>query len=129
MRRISMVVGLHDYRRVTKSKEEWSWFKSWCDEFRNCLRKLIDTTTPNGFRKLLLVATEDGNLESILRRIELPSWIWLCSNNCSYSSLPSWIPMKNIRVLEVVGNKLKTLWQVESQVKTRFASVFIIFFF
>lgn len=85
-----------------KSDEEVTWFKNWCDEvLGNCLRKLIDPK-PYRVRKLQLVATEDRHLESILRRVESPNLTWLCWNNCPFSCLPPWIPMKNIRVLEVV---------------------------
>lgn len=135
MRGIRTVPRLIDY--YPESEEEWSWFKSCCK--RNCLRKLMDTTqycfrnctrklmdtTPYCFRNLQLVATEDGNLKSILRRVESPNLKWLRWNNCPYTCLPSWIPMKNIRVLEVGGNKLKTLWRAESQVKAR--SLFFLF--
>eukprot|EP00253_Pinus_taeda_P009561 PITA_09561 len=103
------------YYGIPESEEEWSWFKSWCDELLgNCLRKLIDRA-PYSFRNLQLVATEDGNLKSILRRVESPNLKWLRWTDCPYSCLPSWIPMENLRVLEVGGKKLKTLWQAESQ--------------
>nr|ABR17027.1 unknown [Picea sitchensis] len=117
VRGIRTVRGLSYFYHIREpeSDEELSWFKNWCDEvLGNCLRKLIDTT-PYRFRKLQLVATEDDHLESILRRVESPNLIWLRWNNCPYSCLPSWIPMKNIRVLEVVGTKLKKLWRAESQ--------------
>eukprot|EP00253_Pinus_taeda_P001263 PITA_01263 len=117
VRGIRMVRGLSYFYHIREpeSDEEVSWFKNWCDEvFGNCLRKLIDPK-PYRFRKLQLVATEDRHLESILRRVESPNLIWLRWNNCPFSCLPPWIPMKNIRVLEVVGIKLKKLWQAESQ--------------
>jgi len=41
----------------------------------------------------------------------------------------SWIPMKNIRVLEVVGAKLKILWRTESQVRAKAGFEFILFLF
>ena len=85
----------------------------------------MKSRTPNRFRKLQLIATVGGDLESILTRVETPNLIWLRWNNCPYSFLPSWIPMKNIRILELDGNKLKTLWRAESQVNA--ASVFIFF--
>jgi hypothetical protein len=52
---------------------------------------------------------------------EIPSWsseIDSSHRRCRYS-LPSWIPMKNLRVLEVVGCEiqLETLWNSESEVK------------
>lgn len=61
-------------------------------------------------------SVEDGLLERILGRVHSPNLIWLRWYNCPYSSLPSWIPMKNLRVLEVQGNELETLWQGELQV-------------
>eukprot|EP00253_Pinus_taeda_P005779 PITA_05779 len=122
VRGIRTVPGFVEYYKsseddeIPESEEEWSWFKS-CWK-RNCLRKLMDTT-PYCFRNLQLVATQDGNLKSILTRVESPNLKWLRWNDCPYSCLPSWIPMKNLRVLEVGGKKLKTLWQAESKVKAR----------
>jgi len=104
-------------RRFDSSFPEPSWLKCWCDEvFGNCLRKLIHPS-PYRSSNFQLIATEEDNLESILRRVESPNLIWLRWNNCPYTWLPKWIPMKNIRVLEVSGNKLETLWRAESQVK------------
>jgi Leucine-rich repeat (LRR) protein len=68
-----------------------------------------------GMMKLQFLDIEDGLLEPILRRVQSPNLIWLRWDKCPSSSLPSCIPMKNLRVLEVEGNELKTLWQSESQ--------------
>lgn len=57
-----------------------------------------------------------GHLEPILRRVHSPNLIWLRWRECPYYSLPSWIPMDNLRVLQVFGSVLKTLWQSKSQV-------------
>ena len=67
-------------------------------------------------RKLQLLEAEDGDLESIMTRVESPNLIWLRWNNCPYSRIPSWIPLRNLKALEVVGNKLKLLWRAESQI-------------
>jgi hypothetical protein len=67
-------------------------------------------------RKLQLVDTEGSLLERILMRVKSPNLIWLCWKECPYSSLPPWILMKNLRVLQVSGYTLETLWQHESQV-------------
>jgi hypothetical protein len=66
--------------------------------------------------KLQLVDTEGSLLEPILKRVKLSKLIWLRWKECPYSSLPRWIPMKNLRVLQVSGYTLKTLWELESQV-------------
>jgi hypothetical protein len=116
VRGIRTVPSLIDYDEIPESGERLSWFKSLCDKVLGNWRKLIDTT-PYRFRQLQLVATEDGHLKIILRRVESPNLIWVRWNNCPSACLPSWIPTKNMRVLQVVGNKLKTLWQEESQVK------------
>ena len=67
-------------------------------------------------RKLRLVDTEGSLLERIMKRVKSPALIWLRWKDCPCSSLPSWIPMKSIRVLELLGGALQTLWQQESQV-------------
>jgi Leucine-rich repeat (LRR) protein len=68
-----------------------------------------------GMKKLQLLDTEDGHLELILRRVRCPNLIWLRCYKYPYSSLPSWIPMQNLRVLNVAGSELETLWLRESQ--------------
>eukprot|EP00253_Pinus_taeda_P015958 PITA_15958 len=67
----------------------------------------VDVTT------LELLDTEDAILERILRRLEehVPSLIWLRWNKCPEPSLPSWIPLRNLRVLQVSGSELRTLWE------------------
>lgn len=71
--------------------------------------------TPYRFTNLQLLAIEDGHLNNIMRKVESFNLIWLRWKNCPYSCLPSWIPVKNIRVLEVAGSKLKIPWRPESQ--------------
>lgn len=67
-------------------------------------------------RKLQLVDSVSSLLERIMRGVKSPNLIWLRWRDCPYSSLPSWIPLKNLRVLQVSGSILETLWQQESQV-------------
>ena len=67
-------------------------------------------------RKLRLVDTEGSLLERIMKRVKSPALIWLRWKDCPYSSLPSWIPMKSLRVLELFGGAIQTLWKQESQV-------------
>eukprot|EP00253_Pinus_taeda_P001215 PITA_01215 len=63
-------------------------------------------------RKLhILDIEESGHLERFLRKVHFPNLIWLRWVKCCSSSLPSWIPLKNLR-----GNKLETVWESESQV-------------
>jgi Leucine-rich repeat (LRR) protein len=79
--------------------------------------ELVDALGVFDMRTLELVDTEDWILKSILRRpICCSSLIWLRWNKCPDASLPSLIPMKSLRVLQVSGTKLKTLWEDESQV-------------
>jgi Leucine-rich repeat (LRR) protein len=66
-------------------------------------------------RRLELLNTEGDLVDSILTKVQHPNLIWLRWNNCPYSSLPSSISMKKLRVLQVRGEKLKTLWENESQ--------------
>jgi Leucine-rich repeat (LRR) protein len=64
---------------------------------------------------LQLLSVEGSCVESILSFGQSPQLIWLCWYNCSYSYLPTWIPMKTLRVLKVKGDELETLWQDEYQ--------------
>jgi Leucine-rich repeat (LRR) protein len=62
-------------------------------------------------RGLQLLYIEDHRLErSILRRVESPNLLWLRWDNFPYLRLPSWIALKNLRVLKVDGFELKSLW-------------------
>lgn len=67
-------------------------------------------------KNLQLLATRD---ESVIRRVNSSNLLWLRWYNCTHSYLPSWTPLKNLRVLDVEGNKLDTLWQQNSQVKAK----------
>eukprot|EP00253_Pinus_taeda_P012764 PITA_12764 len=66
-------------------------------------------------RRLQLLDIEGALLDPVLGMVEFPNLIWLRWNMCPSSSLPSSIPMKNLRVLQVSGGQLRTLWQDESQ--------------
>jgi Leucine-rich repeat (LRR) protein len=66
-------------------------------------------------KRLQLLDTEEGILEDIMKWVKLPNLIWLRWKNCPHYVLPSSILMKNLRVLQVSGRVLKTLWEEESQ--------------
>lgn len=91
---------------------EMSWHKRWRDEVVGSWRHLVRF---RGVQHLQLVAIEDFYLEHILRRTESPRLTWLRWYKCPYSSLPSWIMMDHLRVLEVVGSRLNKLWTREFQ--------------
>jgi hypothetical protein len=78
-----------------------------------------------GAMNLQLLETEGHLLERILRRVHSPNLIWLSWRDCPYTYLPSWIPMKNLRVLKVEGRVLKTLWQGKSQVNLNSYELFV----
>lgn len=66
-------------------------------------------------RNLQLLETEGNFVKGILSRVRTPNLIWLRWNDCPDSSLPSWIQMDHLRVLEVFGTNLRSLWQSESK--------------
>jgi len=86
--------------------------------FSNSLVKFLHNTRFHGVgtRGLQLLDIEGGHLERILERVQSPNLIWLRWRGCPDSSLPPWIPMKDLRVLQVHGRVLKTLWHGKSQV-------------
>ena len=55
-------------------------------------------------KRLQLVDTEGFLLERILKS---PNLLWLCWKDCPNSSLPSWIQMKNLGVLQVYKKTLQ----------------------
>lgn len=65
---------------------------------------------PYTFRELQLLDIDHDDLEPVLRRVQSPNLLWLCWDNFPYSCLPSWIPLKNLRVLKMDGLELKSLW-------------------
>eukprot|EP00253_Pinus_taeda_P016756 PITA_16756 len=96
---------------------EMSWYKRWSHElFGSCLRRLFDHFRFCGILNLQFVAAEDGYLERIVRTARAPHLQWIRWYKCTHSSLPSWIPMENLKVLEVAGRNLRILWERESQV-------------
>jgi len=44
-----------------------------------------------------------------------PQLVWLCWHSCPFTSLPPWIPLNKLRVLEIKSIKLETLWPDEHQ--------------
>eukprot|EP00253_Pinus_taeda_P036555 PITA_36555 len=79
------------------------------------VRYLFDNFHPSGMEKLQLVAIEEDHLDDILSRVRPPHLIWLRWYKCSHSSLPNWISLTKLRVLEVEGSKLSTLWPYQCQ--------------
>ena len=80
------------------------------------LHNTLEMRHPLPMRNLRLVATEESYLEDILSSLKSPHLIWLRLYGCSHSSLPHWIPMKNLRVLEVEGSTLNILRPHQSKV-------------
>lgn len=64
---------------------------------------------------LHFLEAEGSVVESILTKVRSPKLMWLHWINCPHSSLPPWLPMHDLRVLEVAGKELKILWKCESQ--------------
>eukprot|EP00253_Pinus_taeda_P013384 PITA_13384 len=96
---------------------EMSWYRRWGPElFGNYLRRLLDNFRFCGILNLQFVSAEGDYLERILMRARAPQIQWIRWYKCTHSSLPSCIPMENLKVLEVEGNKLRGLWERESQV-------------
>jgi len=101
------------------------WYQRSSGLFGNCVIKLCNmlrnTQYPSHgtgicMRNLQLLDTANVLVECILTKVQSPNLIWLRWKDCPYSSLPSSISTKNLRVLRVQGRKLKTLWKNESQV-------------
>eukprot|EP00253_Pinus_taeda_P016917 PITA_16917 len=96
---------------------EMSWYRRWSPElFANYPRRLLDNFRFCGILNLQFVSAEGDYLERILMRARAPQLQWIRWYKCTHSSLPSCIPMENLKVLEVEGNKLRGLWERESQV-------------
>ena len=58
-------------------------------------------------RRLQLVDIEASLLEHIIMTMKSLNLIWICLNKHPNSSLPSWILMKNLRLLQVLGSATK----------------------
>eukprot|EP00253_Pinus_taeda_P031903 PITA_31903 len=113
VRGISTVHRVDGFHYGFGVRSEMSWYKRCIQELLgNCKPALFNTDRYHGLR---ILASEDYYVEAILRRVRSPHLIWLRWYKCPYSSLPSWVPLGNLRVLEVRGSRLKTLWQQESQ--------------
>ena len=67
-------------------------------------------------RRLQHVDTEASLLECSIMTMKSLNLIWICLNKDPNSSLPSWILMKNLRLLQVSWSATKIFWQDESQV-------------
>jgi len=67
------------------------------------------------FWRLQILQIEGSLLERILRKVKLPNLLWLSWRKCPHSSLPSWVPVKNLRVLQVFHGEINTLWHREGE--------------
>jgi hypothetical protein len=107
--------AVRDLNKYGFSRDFLSLKKSW---YKNIEMRHLSSfkSLETRLKNLGLVATEGGYLDDILRRVQSPNLIWLRWYGCTYSSLPSSIPMKNLRVLEVQGTILNRLWPHQSQV-------------
>lgn len=77
---------------------------------------IVGNLEPFGMiRNLHFLEAEGSVVESILTKVRSPKLMWLHWINCPHSSLPPWLPMHDLRVLEVAGKELKILWKCESQ--------------
>eukprot|EP00253_Pinus_taeda_P024809 PITA_24809 len=130
-------IHMHDYlrhlgRQIACSMSPcrlWPWDESGFDNLlqqsseitvrgiQMVLRNYLDDNDFEGIqmKRLQLVDTQGTLLERIWKRVKSADLIWLRWENCPHSSLPPWIPMKNLRVLKVSGDTIETLWQQESQ--------------
>lgn len=68
--------------------------------------------------KLQLLRANGDIVEGILSKVRSPNLnlIYLVCYDSRWSSLPSWIPMSDLRVLRLNSCKLERLWQRESEV-------------
>eukprot|EP00253_Pinus_taeda_P012754 PITA_12754 len=77
-------------------------------------------------RRLQLVRAEGYSVERFFRVGRFPELIYLRWENCPYSSLPSWISLKNLRVLYVQKmSHLETLWKHESEAPRQLRELYI----
>eukprot|EP00253_Pinus_taeda_P001684 PITA_01684 len=65
--------------------------------------------------RLQLLRAESHSVERVLSSEQSPPLLYLSWKRCPKSSLPPWIPLKNLRVLHIQGDQLETLWQHEFQ--------------
>lgn len=81
------------------------------------LRSDVEVAIPKIPTKMLkIVDTEDTLLERVCGTTDFGEIAWVRWNKYPYTSLPSWILAQKLRVLQVFGGKLETLWRDDSQV-------------
>nr|ADE77602.1 unknown [Picea sitchensis] len=102
---------------VQKHGSEWpdpQSFKS--------LAALPDSRLLTNMSRLQVLKASGNCVESIFSIVHSPQLVclspqlvWLCWHSCPFTSLPSWIPLNKLRVLEIKGIELETLWPDEHQ--------------
>jgi hypothetical protein len=60
-------------------------------------------------RRLQILHIEGSLFERILMKVKLPNLLWFHWEKCPHSSLPAWVPIKNLRVLQVSHSRLNTM--------------------
>eukprot|EP00253_Pinus_taeda_P014484 PITA_14484 len=79
------------------------------------LMELAGSRLSSNMRRLQLLRADGCFVERLFRVGQLTQLIYLRWENFPISSLPSTIPIKNLRVLHIEGENLETLWQHESE--------------
>lgn len=85
--------------------------------------------------KLQLLRAKGDYVESIFSGVQSPQLlllsprlVWLSWDSCPCTSLPAWIPLQNLRVLEINGSKLDTLWPDEYDQVCDSLAIYLSFF-
>lgn len=93
---------------------ESSYYRRWTHKLFY-FRKVKRWNSSTGMWNAQFIDTEGCQLKPILTWLDSPNPIWLRWLNCPNKTLPSRVPLANLRVLELSGCYLERLWLCKSQ--------------
>ncbi|KAH9288621.1 hypothetical protein KI387_032738 [Taxus chinensis] len=86
-----------------------------------CFEKILTNSNGRGLLSIFDSSTGVqitcfiGNPNNYTERSVSLLWLQLNLNGCKHSSIPSWIPLQNVRYLRIVDGRLTRLWQKHAQ--------------
>eukprot|EP01018_Ginkgo_biloba_P026301 Gb_06231 [translate_table: standard] len=121
VRGIRMATPRHTRNSLSPEPQSFPWHAYLIELFGNCAEYCSHWSVFNGSSlrirglQLLVVEVEDDCLKGMLNNVG-GNLVWLRWYNCPYKSIPSWLSMEKLRVLELIDGHFETFWCNSSQI-------------
>eukprot|EP01018_Ginkgo_biloba_P026302 Gb_06234 [translate_table: standard] len=120
VRGIRMATPRHARNSLSPWPQSFPWHPYLIQLLENCAEYCSHLSVFNGSSlrirglQLLVVEVDEDCLKGMLNNVE-GNLVWLRWYNCPYKSIPSWLSMEKLRVLELIDGHFETFWCNSSQ--------------